>query len=96
MGPRDICLLHRYCERLQMVAHAGRHYGELFRRESGITLGGQLLLAIFNVVVYVLVLHWDSLVEEWAEVVSSDDNGHMAQPSGRKIWEMDDCRRQEE
>ena len=55
-----------------------------------------MLLTIFNVVVYVLVRHWDSLVEEQAEGGSSDDNGHMLQTSERKIWEMDDCRRREE
>ena len=31
VGPRDLCLLRRYCSRLKMVAQAGSYYGSPFR-----------------------------------------------------------------
>ena len=62
LSPRDLRLLHRYCEQLQMVAQAGFHYVEPFRGYRGITQEDILFTTIFNVVVYVLVSHYESLV----------------------------------
>ena len=64
VGPRALRLLHRYWERLQMVSRTGSYYREPFHGERGVTQGGLLLLAIFNVVVYTVVRHWESLMAE--------------------------------
>ena len=89
VGPRDLRLLFRYCERLQMVAHMGGYYGELLRGERGVTQGVPLLPTIFNMLVDAVVRHWESLVVELVGWDSSDDNSNMAQPAGRKIWERE-------
>ena len=96
MGPSDLQLLHRYCERLQMVVRAGGHYREPFRLDRGIIQGGLLLNTIFNVVVDAVVHHWESLVAEraWGDI--RDDDSNMAHPEGRTIRERDDVLRQVE
>ena len=45
---------------------------------------------IFNMVVDVVIRHWESLVAEQVGVVSSNDNSDKLQPNGRKIREMDE------
>ena len=67
VGTRDIRLLHRYWERLQMVARAGGYYGEPFYGERGVTQGDPLLSKISNVVVDAVVHHWESLAAEWED-----------------------------
>ena len=47
-----------------MVARVGGHYGETFCRERGITQGDPLSPTIFNLVVDVIVRHWESLVKD--------------------------------
>ena len=64
VGPRSLRLLQRYWERLNMVTRAGGYYGSPLRGERGVTQGEPLLPTIFNVVVGVVVRHWESLVEE--------------------------------
>ena len=59
VGTRALRLLHRYWERLHMVAQAGGYYGVPFRGERGVTQGYPLLPTIFNVVVDAVVCHWE-------------------------------------
>ena len=73
VGPRALRLLRRYCGHIQMVARAGESYGEPFRGDRGVTQGDPLLPTIFNVVVDMVVRHWESLVAERAE------GGHQRQ-----------------
>ena len=47
-----------------MVAWAGGYYGELFPVERGVTQRDTLSPTIFNVVVDMMVRHWESLVME--------------------------------
>ena len=64
VGPRSIRLLRRCWERIQMVAQAGGYYGEPFQGEIGVTKGDPMSPIIFNMVVYAVVRHWESLVSE--------------------------------
>ena len=59
--PRDLRLLHRYWERMKMVAQAGGYYGESFHRERDVTQGYPLSPTIINVVVDAVVRHWESM-----------------------------------
>ena len=86
VGTRDLRLFRRYWEQLHMVARVGGHYGETFCRERGITQGDPLSPTIFNLVVDVIVRHWESLVAERAGRDISDDDKKMAHPEGRTIW----------
>ena len=70
-----------------MVARAGGHYGEPFHIERSITKEGLIYPIIFNVVVYMVVRHWYSLVAERVVGEISDDDGNMAQLEGRTTWE---------
>ena len=90
VGSRALRLPRRYWEQLQMVARVGGHYGEPFCRERGITQGDPLSPTIFNVVVDVVVRHWESLVQERAGGGRINGDGDMAQPSGGEIRERDD------
>ena len=40
--------------------------------------------------------HWESLVTEWGEEDSRDDDSNAEQPEGRTIQEMEECQRQAE
>ena len=62
MGPRDLCLLRNYWERLKIVAREGGYYGSPFRGERGVTQGDPLSPTILNVVVDVVVCHWEYLL----------------------------------
>ena len=88
VGTRDLCLLRRYWERLKMVEQAGGYYREPFCVDRGVTQGNPLAPTIFNVVVDVVVRHWESLVAErgWG---SSADDIDTAQTAGRTIQEQD-------
>ena len=66
LGPRALCLLFRYWKRLQMVVRTGGYYGETFRGERDVTQREPLPPTIFNVVVDVVVRHWEFLVAERA------------------------------
>ena len=57
-GYRSLRLLHRYWERLKIVARAGGYYRESFHGERGVTQGEPLQPTIFNVVVDTVVRHW--------------------------------------
>ena len=90
MGPRDLRLFQLYWERLRMVARAGGYYVAPFCEERGVTQGDPLSPTIFNVVVDVVVRHWESLlVAEQGGGESSDDEGNRAQMAGRKIQDRD-------
>ena len=55
------------------------------------------MLTIFNVVVDVVVCHWESLLMAEREGVDiSGDKGYGAQTAGRKIWDQNDGRQQAE
>ena len=59
VGTRALRLLHRYWERLQMVAiSSGGYHGKPFQEERGMTQGDPLLPTIFNVVVDAVVCQW--------------------------------------
>ena len=45
-----------------MVARAVGYYGAPFRLDIGVTQGDPLLPTIFNVVVYAVIFHWESLM----------------------------------
>ena len=64
VGPWACCILREYWERLWMVARVGGYYGAAFKEFRVVTQGDPLSPTIFNVVVYTLVRHWSSLVEE--------------------------------
>ena len=96
MGPRELCLLCSYWERLKMVSRAGGYYRAPFYGERGITQGDPLLPTIFKVVVDTVVCHWESLVAEQEGGDSSGDKGDVVQTMGRKIQFQDDGRRQAE
>ena len=49
-----------------MVAISEGYYGEPLYRERGVTKGDPLSPTIFNVVVGVVVYHWESLMTEGA------------------------------
>ena len=70
-----------------MVVQAGGYYREPFHGERGVTQGDALSPTIFNVVVDVVVRHWESLVAEQEGGGSSDDHGDTAQAVGRTIRE---------
>ena len=57
VGPRELCLLRRYWERLHMVGRAGGYYLEPFCRERDVAQGDPLLPNILNVVVEEVVRH---------------------------------------
>ena len=44
------------------MAREGGYYGSPFRGERGVTQGDPLSTTIFNVVVDVVVCHWESLL----------------------------------
>ena len=89
VGPRDLCLLRQYWAMMRMVARVGGYYGAPFRRERGVTQGDPLLPTIFNVVVYAVVCHWESLLvaeqDERERGEGSGDKGDRPQTSGRTI-----------
>ena len=60
------------------------------------TQGEPLFPTIFNVVVEVVVRHWEYWVAERAGEGSIDDNDDAAQPAGNMIWARDDGQRQAE
>ena len=62
VGPRDLCLLQRYWERIKMVARVVGYYRAPFRGEIGVTQGDPLSPTMFNVVVDAVVCHWESLM----------------------------------
>ena len=62
VGPRDLPLLHRYWEQLQVVAREVGYYVEPFHGDRDVTQGEPLSPTIFNMVVGAVVRHWDSLV----------------------------------
>ena len=79
-----------------MVVQVVGYYREPFCRERVVTQGDTLLPTIFNVVVDVVVRHWEYLVGERSKGVSSDDNVDTSQKAERKIWERDNRQRQAE
>ena len=79
-----------------MMTRAGGHYGAPFRGESGFAQGNPLLPTILNVVVDVVIRHWEYLVEEQEEVDSSSDKGYVEQTAGLTIRDQDDGLRQTE
>ena len=87
VGTTPLRLLHRYCERLNMVERAGEYYGENFRGERGLTQGEPMLPTIFNLVVDAVVRHWKSLVAEQKGGDSSDADDDKEQMAGRTIRE---------
>ena len=87
MGPRAICLLRRYWERLKMMAWAGEYYGETLQEERGDSQGNPLFPNIFNVVVDAVVLLWEYLVAGREGGDSREDEGDMAQTARRTIWD---------
>ena len=86
MSTRALRLLQRYWERLEIVAQAGGYYRAPFYGEISVTQGDPLSPTIFNVVVDVVVCHWESLVKEQEEVDSSGDKGEGAQMAGGRSW----------
>ena len=76
MGIRALRLLRKYWGRLKMLAWAGGYYIAPFRGERGVTQVKPLLPTIFNVVVYTLFRHWESLrVAEREELEGRESSG---------------------
>ena len=50
-----------------MVARAGGYYGAAFQGARGVTQGDPLSPTIFNVMLDVVVRHWDTVMVEGAE-----------------------------
>ena len=97
VGPRSLCLIQSYLERLRMVARAVGYYGSPFPGEIGFTQGDPLPPTIFNVVMDAVVRHWESLlVAERERVDSSGDKGYGAHTAGRKIQDQYDGLQQAE
>ena len=71
-------------------------YGAPFRIDRGVTQGDPLLPTILNVVVDVMVCHWESLLSEQEGQDSSSDKRDVAQTAGRTIWDRDDGRQRAE
>ena len=57
---QDHRILREYWYRLHMVSHAGGYYRADFKGFQGVTQGGALSPAVFNVVVNAVVRHWIS------------------------------------
>ena len=62
MGPRAICLLQWYWDRLITMAKSGGYYGPLFKGCRGVAQGDPLPTALFNVVVDTMIHHWITVV----------------------------------
>ena len=77
MGPKDLFVLRRYIERLQMMAQAGGYYIENFCRERCVTQGEKLFSNIFNVVMEAVVRHWESLVDQGDGYNVSDNSSNV-------------------
>ena len=66
MVPQACRLLQTYWRRLTMVARAGGYYRAAFKGSRGVTKGDPLSPTIFNVVVYVVVRNWMTVILEGA------------------------------
>ena len=79
VGPRSLCLLCRYWDRLQMVERVGEYYGETFRGERGMMQGDPIYPTISNMVVGAMVRQWVSLVAEGDGIDDKENsNGYEA------------------
>ena len=64
VGPESLCLLRRYWEHIYMVERSDRYFGASFKGQSGVTKVYPISPTTFNVVVYMVFLHWLSVVAE--------------------------------
>ena len=65
--PWDLHLLWRHWDRPTMVARDRGYFGTPFKGYCGVTQGGALSTTIFNVVIYVVLQHWVTVVAEMEE-----------------------------
>ena len=62
VGPRSLCLVYKYWDRLTMVERAGGYFGAPFKGYHRMTQVGPLFTTILNVVVYAVLQHWITMV----------------------------------
>ena len=62
VGPRDICLLKWYWDRLIMVVKSGGYYGTIFKGCHRFIQGYPLSITLFNIVVDTMIHHWITVV----------------------------------
>ena len=62
VGPQTEQILHTHWEGLTMVSRAGRYYGNPSAGSRGVTQSELISLTILNMVVDVVIRHWEMVV----------------------------------